>query len=48
MPFDHQDCRQTISNWIDEFNNYINSPFDHQNEEKNCFWWTVFGVTPLV
>ena len=37
MPFDQQDCRQTISNWIDEFNNYINNPFDHQNDGKNLF-----------
>ncbi len=50
MPFDHQDCRQTISNWIDEFNNYINSPFDHQNEGKNLFlvdsfWRDALGLT---
>ena len=50
MPFDHQDCRQIISNWIDEFNNYINSPFDHQNEGKNLFlvdsfWRDALGLT---
>ena len=50
MPFDQQDCRQTISNWIDEFNNYINSPFDHQNEGKNLFlvdsfWRDALGLT---
>ena len=50
MPFDQQDCRQTISNWIDEFNNYINSPFDHQNDGKNLFlvdsfWRDALGLT---
>ena len=50
MPFDQPDCRQTITNWIDEFNNYINSPFDHQNEGKNLFlvdsfWRDALGLT---
>ncbi len=50
MPFDQQDCSQTISNWIDEFNSYINSPFDHQNDGKNLFlvdsfWRDALGLT---
>ena len=50
MPFDQQDCRQTISDWIDEFNNYINSPFDRQNDGKNLFlvdsfWRDALGLT---
>ena len=50
MPFDQQDCRQTIIDWIDEFNNYINSPFDHQNNGENLFlvdsfWRDALGLT---
>ena len=50
MPFDQQDCRQTISDWIDEFNNFINSPFDRQNDGKNLFlvdsfWRDALGLT---
>ncbi len=50
MPFDQQDCRQTITNWVNEFNNYIKSPFDHQNNGKNLFlvdsfWRDALGLT---
>ena len=50
MPFDQHDCRQTITNWIDEFNKHITSPLDHQNDGKNLFlvdsfWRDALGLT---
>ena len=47
MPFDQQDCRQTIIDWIDDFNRFIADPPDHQNNGENLFLKTVFGVMPL-
>ena len=50
MPFDQQDCHQTITNWINEFNHFINSPYDQLNNGKNLFlvdsfWRDALGLT---
>ena len=50
MPFDQQDCRQTIIDWIDDFNRFIADPPDHQNNGKNLFlvdsfWRDALGLT---
>ena len=50
MPFDQQDCRQTIINWIDDFNSFIANPLDHQNNGENLFlvdsfWRDALGLT---
>ena len=52
MPFDQQDCRQTIIDWIDEFNDsIINAHLMDQNRmEKtfslvDSFWRDALGLT---
>ena len=50
MPFDQQDCRQTIINWIDDFNRFIADPPEHQNNGENLFlvdsfWRDALGLT---
>ena len=50
MPFDQQDCRQTIIDWIDDFNRFIADPPDHQNNGENLFlvdsfWRDALGLT---
>ena len=50
MPFDQQDCRQTVIDWISQFNDSITTPHNRESRVQglfleNSFWRDALGLT---